>query len=105
MSLFFVKQKTAYEMRISDWSADVCSSDLGTKQEGFIFKAFGVPVVRSNNFPAGQNITNHLLSNTRNGNAYNGDFTNVVAAAFSPRALLAGEIGRALCRVRVFQHV
>src|SRR3546814_1592043 len=26
--LFFVNQKTAYEMRISDWSSDVCSSDL-----------------------------------------------------------------------------
>src|SRR3546814_1615608 len=26
--IFFVKQKTAYEMRISDWSSDVCSSDL-----------------------------------------------------------------------------
>src|SRR3546814_10868415 len=26
---FFLKQKTAYEMRISDWSSDVCSSDLG----------------------------------------------------------------------------
>src|SRR3546814_15290306 len=28
-NLFFFKQKTAYEMRISDWSSDVCSSDLG----------------------------------------------------------------------------
>src|SRR3546814_2781399 len=28
--VFFVKQKTAYEMRISDWSSDVCSSDLAT---------------------------------------------------------------------------
>src|SRR3546814_5511130 len=28
MFLFFFKQKTAYEMRISDWSSDVCSSDL-----------------------------------------------------------------------------
>src|SRR3546814_13884815 len=27
--LFFIKQKTACEMRISDWSSDVCSSDLG----------------------------------------------------------------------------
>src|SRR3546814_14696616 len=27
--MFFFKQKTAYEMRISDWSSDVCSSDLG----------------------------------------------------------------------------
>src|SRR3546814_19806743 len=29
MFFFFFKQKTAYEMRISDWSSDVCSSDLG----------------------------------------------------------------------------
>src|SRR3546814_3588843 len=28
---FFFKQKTAYEMRISDWSSDVCSSDLPEK--------------------------------------------------------------------------
>src|SRR3546814_8739410 len=28
VSFFFCKQKTAYEMRISDWSSDVCSSDL-----------------------------------------------------------------------------
>src|SRR3546814_3842208 len=28
MIFFFFKQKTAYEMRISDWSSDVCSSDL-----------------------------------------------------------------------------
>src|SRR3546814_10312086 len=28
---FFFKQKTAYEMRISDWSSDVCSSDLTMK--------------------------------------------------------------------------
>src|SRR3546814_1958295 len=27
--VFYFKQKTAYEMRISDWSSDVCSSDLG----------------------------------------------------------------------------
>src|SRR3546814_420174 len=30
--LFFFKQKTAYEMRISDWSSDVCSSDLRAEQ-------------------------------------------------------------------------
>src|SRR3546814_1830192 len=29
---FFFKQKTAYEMRISDWSSDVCSSDLRLRQ-------------------------------------------------------------------------
>src|SRR3546814_6146437 len=34
---FFFKQKTAYEMRISDWSSDVCSSDLV-----YLFQAAGV---------------------------------------------------------------
>src|SRR3546814_1941063 len=41
-AVFFFKQKTAYEMRISDWSSDVCSSDLlaglnlvGLKRRGF----------------------------------------------------------------------
>src|SRR3546814_4562536 len=32
MMFFFFKQKTAYEMRISDWSSDVCSSDLDYQQ-------------------------------------------------------------------------
>src|SRR3546814_4103424 len=32
--VFFFKQKTAYEMRISDWSSDVCSSDL-TEQDPY----------------------------------------------------------------------
>src|SRR3546814_3941653 len=31
--VFFFKQKTAYEMRISDWSSDVCSSDLLGKSD------------------------------------------------------------------------
>src|SRR3546814_10370482 len=31
---FFFKQKTAYEMRISDWSSDVCSSDLQLELSG-----------------------------------------------------------------------
>src|SRR3546814_3989392 len=33
---FFFKQKTAYEMRISDWSSDVCSSDLFRLRDGLI---------------------------------------------------------------------
>src|SRR3546814_6625417 len=32
---FFFKQKTAYEMRISDWSSDVCSSDLLRRCRGY----------------------------------------------------------------------
>src|SRR3546814_2101603 len=34
VSVFLFKQKTAYEMRISDWSSDVCSSDLGVRDPG-----------------------------------------------------------------------
>src|SRR3546814_2362520 len=33
---FFFKQKTAYEMRISDWSSDVCSSDLYVEANGYL---------------------------------------------------------------------
>src|SRR3546814_18317067 len=33
--IFFFKQKTAYEMRISDWSSDVCSSDLTSSKHAF----------------------------------------------------------------------
>src|SRR3546814_3251137 len=38
MYYFFCKQKTAYELRISDWSSDVCSSDL---PPGFVFAVKG----------------------------------------------------------------
>src|SRR3546814_3593051 len=39
---FFFKQKTAYEMRISDWSSDVCSSDLRDTEENMnIAECFG----------------------------------------------------------------
>lgn len=62
----------------------------GTEKEGLIYKAFGAPVVSSNNVPNGV-ISGHLLSNAGNSNAYDGDFSKVAGLAFSPRALLAGE--------------
>src|SRR3546814_3297666 len=37
---FFFKQKTAYEMRISDWSSDVCSSDLIMDKRAFKDKVY-----------------------------------------------------------------
>jgi hypothetical protein len=58
----------------------------GTSIQGHLLKAYGVPVTSSTNFPGGSNISGHLL-----GAAFDGDFSKVVAAAFSPRALLAGE--------------
>lgn len=63
----------------------------GTNIPGFQLKAQGAWVVQSNNFVGGQNISGHLLSNANNGNAYDGDFTKVVATAFAPKALMAGE--------------
>src|SRR3546814_2066566 len=47
--VFFFKQKTAYEMRISDWSSDVCSSDLRESAAGLAvtgLKAEGVACCR-----------------------------------------------------------
>src|SRR3546814_3855107 len=41
MLVFFFKQKTAYEMRIRDWSSDVCSSDLEPAPEERQFGALG----------------------------------------------------------------
>src|SRR3546814_10547266 len=42
---FFFKQKTAYEMRISDWSSDVCSSDLfGFPRKPICYLAVGAVV-------------------------------------------------------------
>src|SRR3546814_9216239 len=37
--VFFFKQKTAYEMRIRDWSSDVCSSDLESDRMGHLLGA------------------------------------------------------------------
>src|SRR3546814_13037025 len=53
MRFFFFKQKTAYEMRISDWSSDVCSSDLPLPVEsGSIFGSKGSgPGVRRDGEP------------------------------------------------------
>src|SRR3546814_15318134 len=40
--VLFFKQKTAYELRISDWSSDVCSSDLHVEQSGRSAHACGL---------------------------------------------------------------
>lgn len=63
----------------------------GTRIPQMVLKAHGVPVVPSNNFVGGTTVTGHLLSTAANSNAYDGDFTKVVAVAWAPEALLAGE--------------
>src|SRR3546814_4715413 len=78
---FFFKQKTAYEMRISDWSSDVCSSDLRL-------------VVVELPDEGGQD----LLHRNRPVVAREVGTVAVVPAG-------AEEIGRASCRERVCQYV
>lgn len=55
-----------------------------------MFKAWGIPVISTNNLPKGV-VTGHLLSNEDNDNFYDGDFTNVIALAIGPKALMIGE--------------
>src|SRR3546814_2205610 len=80
--VFFFKQKTAYEMRISDWSSDVCSSDLGGGAD-----------------LAQRNVAEQLAETVD---------VLVQQRLYRLRGVVAGgetEIGRASCRERVCQYV
>src|SRR3546814_5784503 len=108
--MFFFKQKTAYEMRISDWSSDVCSSDL---------------VAKHNYFPGWhqQSTINVLQVNKGRYDALSATNKELIAAACDRSTLYMfvkgeaaqfdamrfhqenGEIGRASCRERVCQYV
>src|SRR3546814_20991764 len=54
MFVFFFKQKTAYELRISDWSSDVCSSDLQYRGEAAGLLRHRPQVGRSRSRPSWQ---------------------------------------------------
>src|SRR3546814_1791805 len=91
---FFFKQKTAYEMRISDWSSDVCSSDLPKERNTgqFVFSRLEPPandLTRSHR---------HTLISER---AHGGVDLRRENAPRTPRH----KIGRASCRERVCQYV
>src|SRR3546814_7516617 len=81
--IFFFKQKTAYEMRISDWSSDVCSSDL---------------------------LPTHFVTGSAagaQGFGLSGFATGVAAGLFAYGGwhMVTYKIGRASCRERVCQYV
>src|SRR3546814_1158536 len=56
---FFCKQKTAYEMRISDWSSDVCSSDLCLGDDHAQDDGAGHPLSRGCREEAGRDTEEH----------------------------------------------
>src|SRR3546814_8880632 len=59
-SVFFFKQKTAYEMRISDWSSDVCSSDLQLQESAGRHQAAGARALQEVDVEAGGDRQRHL---------------------------------------------
>src|SRR3546814_3398998 len=103
--VFFFKQKTAYEMRISDWSSDVCSSDLESHPRSFL-KAMSWRVLGS--------IDTFLLSLffTHSAKAAGAIASTEVVTKLllyyvheRAWARVRWEIGRASCRERVCQYV
>src|SRR3546814_7940021 len=99
MFFFFFKQKTAYEMRISDWSSDVCSSDL--QVDDVIHSSPAIGDIDGDGRPEAV---------VGGGNYYNrGDGRKVFAWHVDDGSTVPGwpqsKIGRASCRERVCQYV
>src|SRR3546814_2676698 len=102
--MFFVKQKTAYEMRISDWSSDVCSSDLSTGEPD-LAPEFWVNAVRGELAKAtGENRLATGAEILADG-AVEGWWIPKFIADANPeiRSVQDAQIGRASCRQRVCQ--
>src|SRR3546814_3948729 len=73
----FFKQKTAYEMRISDWSSDVCSSDLLIARRRGVFPG---PVPGNRPGTPRDSYRNLYLPNGRHGHAHSGAFARRLCA-------------------------
>src|SRR3546814_4737480 len=98
--IFFFKQKTAYEMRISDWSSDVCSSDLELIVPPIVMDDHPNLAALCGNrgvveLGAGKGVHVHRLADQRAGD----DVRQAEAR------LLHVQIGRASCRERGCQYV
>src|SRR3546814_19494110 len=107
---FFFKQKTAYDMRISDWSSDVCSSDLVIDcilpRRNLLYRS---DATRSKQFASNIDQTLIVLapepdfSEDLTGRALTASWS----AGVQPVLILnkADQIGRASCRERVCKSV
>src|SRR3546814_5454714 len=99
---FFFKQKTAYEMRISDWSSDVCSSDLSPELREICGLGGSGPL----NASAVINLihpADREAARAKILQALSAEDTGRYDAEF--RIVRPDEIGRASCRERVCQYV
>src|SRR3546814_8551712 len=89
---FFVKQKTAYEMRISDWSSDVCSSDL------LRFARILRVLLVATTFLGALLMISYNVDDL-------GLAESIKATTATVTTIVPAEIGRASCRERVGQYV
>src|SRR3546814_3733834 len=99
---FFFKQKTAYEMRISDWSSDVCSSDLLTK--GTLVELSGRVSTRAwtgNDGEPRAGLNFHTSQIKLHGGSRKAETVQATAKTDSNKT--AEQIGREQCRERVCQ--
>src|SRR3546814_8600648 len=101
MFFFFFKQKTAYEMRISDWSSDVCSSDL--RRCAILSTSFAGPWRYPGVRGVGKTTTARIIARALNCVGPDG----AGGPTPSPCGVCAQctEIGRASCRERGCQYV
>src|SRR3546814_10512309 len=105
MLCFFFKQKTAYEMRISDWSSDVCSSDLLTVSTIGILRLLGLRDHRGS-IITHEEVETVLAEGTRAGLMEPAEQAMIgEVLQLGDRPVRAAKIGRASCRERVCQYV
>src|SRR3546814_4696905 len=97
---FFFKQKTAYELRISDWSSDVCSSDLNRNHHA-IFLACTIPLAAA--LLRDEFMRKRERALVRAWLAMAGILLVILTILIGSRGGLV-EIGRASCRERVCQY-
>src|SRR3546814_989848 len=98
------KQKTAYEVRISNWSSDVCSSDLYPAQVAGgddIAHRWSEMVVA----PDDRHIAWTTLLANYSAMVFTGELQKEGAAYKIVNAQIVSKIGRATCRERVCQYV
>src|SRR3546814_3234430 len=95
---FFFKQKTAYEMRISDWSSDVCSSDLDLAALADLADLADLHLRCDRWVEVGQTVKNRLQSRSHQIQLL------LSYCPETPSWELLEEIGRASCRERVCQY-